>query len=345
MAYCINCGSKIVDGAKFCQKCGTPVAGNPYEEGGGQTQRQQEFEGKIYKCPNCGEILKSFSRNCPTCGFELRGVKSTGAVREFALKMEAIELKRVNERKGLFGWLQKTDNISGIDEQKISLIQSFSVPNTKEDMLEFMILATSNVNYNVYRVDYTSKRIAKEKAVNDAWVTKIKQVYEKAKVSYGNEADFQQIETIYNTCMSEIQTTRRKSIMKYAAIICIPIAFLTILLVVLIITLPARNKKEQARLEKVEQEARTALDNKEYKKALLIAEGLDYTASSNEANRQWDITRELLYDEIIEKAEAEGIHLERPLDKKESEKKAAEEGAKNWEKLKNAFSGKSKETE
>ena len=42
---------------------------------------------KIYnlKCPNCGETLRSFVRNCPSCGFELRGVRATSAIREFAV--------------------------------------------------------------------------------------------------------------------------------------------------------------------------------------------------------------------------------------------------------------------
>ena len=29
MAFCINCGSQIPDGAKFCPSCGTPVASIP----------------------------------------------------------------------------------------------------------------------------------------------------------------------------------------------------------------------------------------------------------------------------------------------------------------------------
>ena len=70
MAFCSNCGSQIVDGAKFCQKCGAAVINS---NGGLSSQRQQEFAGKIYKCPNCGETLKTIVRNCPTCGFELRG--------------------------------------------------------------------------------------------------------------------------------------------------------------------------------------------------------------------------------------------------------------------------------
>lgn len=77
MPYCRNCGTKLVDGAKFCQKCGYPVT-----EENHSSPPQQEYAGKIYKCPNCGEILKSFEINCPACGFELRDVRSTSAVRE-----------------------------------------------------------------------------------------------------------------------------------------------------------------------------------------------------------------------------------------------------------------------
>lgn len=343
MAYCRNCGSQIVDGAKFCQKCGTPVVVNPGDNGG-QTERRQEFEGKIYKCPNCGEVLKSFTRNCPTCGFELRGVKGASAVREFALKMEAIELKRASERKGLLGRLNRTNDISSVDEQKISLIQSFTVPNTKEDMLEFMILATSNVNYNVYKVDYYSRRIEKEKAVNEAWVAKIKQVYNKAKVSYGSDVDFQQIEMIYNNCMSEIKTTKRKSIRNLILLIAAPWILIIALIMVVKIIEPGEHKKEQARLEKLEQEVRTAIDNGEYKRALLNAEGLDYKAGDDEADRQWDITRELLYDEIIEKAEAEGIELERPLSEEEKEESELQAGKEKAKMIMDAFKGK-KETE
>ena len=36
--------------------------------------------------------------NCPACGYELRDTKASGAVREFELKLEAIESKREYEK-------------------------------------------------------------------------------------------------------------------------------------------------------------------------------------------------------------------------------------------------------
>ena len=184
MTFCNKCSSKVVDRAKFCQKCGAAINGAPSNH---ESQRQQEYAGKSYKCPNCGEVLKSFVTNCPSCGFELRGTKATRSVREFALKLEAIEAQREYEKPS--GIFKNTTilEISKTDQQKINLIQNFSVPKTKEDILEFMILATSNI-----RVDTSSISTvvtASDKAISEAWNSKIKQAYTKAKYTYKGNPD------------------------------------------------------------------------------------------------------------------------------------------------------------
>ena len=51
---------------------------------------------------------------------------------------------------------ERLQSVSKTDEQKISLIKSFAVPNSKEDLLEFMILATSSMNMSVYDSANTS---------------------------------------------------------------------------------------------------------------------------------------------------------------------------------------------
>ena len=315
MAFCGNCGTQLVDGAKFCQKCGAAVKNS---NGGLGSQRQQEFVGKIYKCPNCGETLKSFVRNCPTCGLELRGTKATSAVREFALKLEAIESRREYERpRGLFSKAANVDRISKTDEQKISLIQSFSIPNTKEDMLEFMILATSNVNTRLY--DFSNTDVSKsERAINDAWMAKIKQVYEKAKLSFGNEEDFIQIEKIFRSCNTDINKAKKKGAIKVIAMAaCIPSIIIVIFLVLAILG-PGAQRKETARLESIEKVVVESLENGEYKKALLNAEALVYqpevrNRNADEIERQWNVKRQLYIDEILTEAEKHGVNLESPM--------------------------------
>ena len=329
MSYCLKCGTKLVDGAKFCQKCGTAVNEDVYTN---EAKRQQEYVGKIYKCPNCGEVLKSFVRNCPSCGFELRGAKATSAVREFALKLEAIEARREYEKpKGFFSAAQNQINISKTDEQKINLIQNFSVPNTKEDMLEFMILATSNINTKSY--DFSNSSISKgEKAITDAWNSKIRQVYEKAKKSYGDAADFETIQELYDKCNLEIKNAKKKGILKYGLMVGWVPVFFIVVFTILGIKAPGAEKKEVARLEGIYEEAQTALNNNEYKKALLNAEGLVFNPSitngnTDELKRQWDIKRELLVDEILEEAEKNGVELEyTPPQEDETSEKTSSRG-------------------
>ena len=43
---------------------------------------------------------------------------------------------------------------------------------------------------------------------------RIKQVYEKAKYSFGDEEDFLQIETLYNNCNEDINKAKKKAFIK-----------------------------------------------------------------------------------------------------------------------------------
>lgn len=334
MNYCKKCGIQLVDGAKFCQKCGCPTKG----DGETYTQRQQEFAGKVYKCPNCGEVLKSFEVKCPACGCELRGAKAFSAVKEFALKLEAIESRREYEPpKGFFKSSAANEQISKTDEQKISLIKNFSVPNTTEDMLEFMILATSNINVDIYN---SSKCLPKgEAALSNAWAAKIEQVYEKGRISHGDEDTFQQIQLLYDKFNLRAKESKRKGIISWAWMpitIIVSLALIVALSVISNVRAPGAAREEIARLEAIEQEATQALENGEYKRALLTAEGLEYKPSVkgdveglgryDDLVRQWDITQELLIDKILEEAAAHGVNLDYdpPADESEEPDNSAE---------------------
>ena len=141
MAFCINCGQELAEGAKFCVNCGKAVNNSA------TTQRKTVYDGELHKCPNCGELLKSFVTNCPTCGYELRSVKTNSPVNELAKKIE------------------KTTSVA----EKIELITNFYVPNTREDIYDFFILAVSNLEDANYDTD-------------DAWLAKLEQTYLKAKI-------------------------------------------------------------------------------------------------------------------------------------------------------------------
>lgn len=304
MRFCTNCGTQVVEGAKFCQKCGTPVSSAKSNN----QERQQEYAGKIYKCPNCGEILKSFEANCPSCGYELRGTKATSAVREFALKLEAIEAKREYEKpKGLFSQTSIYTQISKTDEQKINLIKNFSVPNTKEDILEFMILATSNVDVDMYGSINTPT--AGAKALNEAWNSKIKQVYAKAQNTYGTDSDFERIQKLYDSCFAEIKIQKKKNQLKTGLLIgWIPLLWI-VFIPTMIIGNNKDNKNEEIRLEAIVKEIESSMENGNYKNALMNAELMDYNGHKDDRERYWEVRQKYYIDEIISEAEKQGIIL------------------------------------
>ena len=190
MAFCMNCGQRLPEGAKFCSNCGAATGEVKSET----AQRKIVYDGEVHKCPNCGEIVDSFVLNCPSCGHEFRSSASTSLVQELASKLEAMEQQQEpRKRRTIKDELLRTNNLSKTDEQKISLIRSFVIPNTKEDILEFIILASSNINVELYGESNLTPENEVLKAVSDAWIAKFEQAYRKAQFSFSETPTFTQI--------------------------------------------------------------------------------------------------------------------------------------------------------
>lgn len=303
MGFCSNCGEKLNDGAKFCHVCGVAVYGAQTQQ-----KREQEYAGKLIKCPNCGEVLDSFTARCLACGWEVRGAKATSSVKEFALKLETIEATREREKVGFFTKVYRLQGISKTDKQKISLIKNFPVPNTKEDVLEFMILATSNVDMSMYSCLNTPA--AGVKAMTEAWNAKVKQVYAKAKNTYQSDPDFTKIQELYDSYYTDISKQKKKKIIKWILLIgWIPLLW-AVILIPFIISSPKDEAKEIERLEAIVVEVQDALEKKEYKLALNIADSIDYQRYDVDMERKWDIQREYWVDKVLEDAAKNGVILE-----------------------------------
>ena len=86
------------------------------------------------------------------------------------------------------------------NREKASLIINFSVPNTKEDIMEFMILAASNIDVKKGVDDDVTK----------AWISKLDQVYQRAEISMGGHPDFAQIKSIYDRKKKELKNKKIK---------------------------------------------------------------------------------------------------------------------------------------
>jgi len=305
MAFCTECGKSIADGAKFCDNCGAAVTTRNFES---TNQRKTVYEGEVHKCPNCGETLKSFNANCPACGYELRSAKSTDSVGELTLRLEQIESTRVVEKpRSIYKAAYSESIVSKTDEQKATLIRTFPIPNTKEDLFEFIILAKSNVDSDLYVNDiHNSARV-----VSDAWKSKFEQAYQKAKLTFGTDSDFSNVQSLYMQLYGGIKKGKRKMWFFILLFFAIFFGGTAILLITSGDTTPQVNVKEVARLEAVVEEIESNLEDGKYKLALTLAESLEYGGYDGVAEREWNVKREYLIEQILDEATENGVILER----------------------------------
>lgn len=278
MAFCSNCGAQIADNAKFCSECGSKNAGASSPE-----NRQQEFAGKIIKCPNCGERLKSFVTVCPSCGYELRGSKAADALKQF---------------ENRYSQLRKP-------QDKIDLIKTFAIPNTKEDVLEFMILASANIDSDAFDTD---KDDTVDARVSNAWFAKMEQAYRKAQLLFEDTVEFRKIEKIYNSKNSKISSAKKSGkrsriFEKNKTWLGTAAGIALMLLIPSVIFLPQqiKHKSLENKLESLVEQVEQSIGNEEWQTARIKANQIFMDDNwSTESKEKWDSVRESLIEEIEE---------------------------------------------
>lgn len=144
--------------------------------------RKEFYDGEVHKCPHCGEPLDAFVVECPSCHKQIRGSRGSSAIRDLSERLVAAET----------------------DKQRIIIIKNFPIPNTKEDIFEFMMLASSNFDSSYYATHLH------EEDMSDAWLIKVEQCYKKAKLMFGNDPDFEKIEAEYLKLKKEISDQESK---------------------------------------------------------------------------------------------------------------------------------------
>lgn len=208
MAYCSNCGQFVADGVKFCSNCGSPM-----NNGEDRTKRQQEFAGKIIKCPACGTEIPSFTAICPGCGHEINSARVSTAIKDFTNQISqcdrAIANSPAEPKKGWKSWsggkkvgwvflnlftfciplviylilpllgIGSMSSLTPEEKNKAQLINNFAFPNDRENILEGLLYIKSQTESLASgKIDRNTWRWIK------IWKNKASQLFERAEMMF-----------------------------------------------------------------------------------------------------------------------------------------------------------------
>lgn len=208
MAYCSNCGQFVADGVKFCSNCGSPM-----NNGEDRTKRQQEFAGKIIKCPACGTEIPSFTAICPGCGHEINSARVSSAFKDFTNQINQCDTAIANSpaepKKGWKSWgkgkkigwvilniytlciplviylllpllgIGGMSSLTSEEKKKANLINNFAFPNDRESILEGLLYIKGQMSALASgKIDRNTARWIK------IWKNKASQLFEKAEMMF-----------------------------------------------------------------------------------------------------------------------------------------------------------------
>lgn len=310
MTFCAKCGKQLDSDARFCSGCGAPTHTAAQTLYG---SRKETWEGSIHKCPHCGSPVGSFDVCCPACGNELRDKEAADSVAELSQRLDQIESERngSGKKRGPFVKAAEQNAVSDIDQRKINLIRSFPIPNTKEDLFEFMILALSN--YDVKFTDMGDEGGSEsEKALSEAWKAKLEQAFNKAEVLFRDDPALERFRAMRKEKLGEIEERRaaakKKSAKTWVLIILLNVvAFGCIGLIFACDGLSIQRENE--RLQGVVEEVYELVDEENYTLARAKASEIVFSGSTTRNGEQtaekWETVRQETL-EMIDEAEGKG---------------------------------------
>ena len=122
--------------------------------------------GDVKKCPSCGQPIEPGTIRCESCGYAFRGVESVSSVEKFSKMMRDIEEKHANKRGGIISELlgEISFGNSGRDKELYTAITTFPIPNSKEDLIEFILYLQPKANDKKFEMGKTMSEVKLGKA-------------------------------------------------------------------------------------------------------------------------------------------------------------------------------------
>lgn len=267
----------------------------------GTTTSKSHKDGDARKCPSCGAPALSFAATCSTCGHEFRNTKAASSVQR------------------LFDSLQTAPM-----ETHASIISNYPVPNTKEDILEFLSIAIGNCTPLTFaqKQSYQGEgflsssyrpELAHREAEIRAWQSKFSTMVQKARILLTDENAIRQIsefEQRYNYVVTSESKEQKKTSRNF--LIGLVTAFVVIIGFMSIGESSHSGDKvrESERLEAIVDQVNKDIEANDLKAALIKASGLKWEYSDSwshyeQEKKSWDEKRETMIKTIQNMQEAQ----------------------------------------
>lgn len=134
--------------------------------------KDKEKVGNIKTCPACGAAFKSMEINCIQCGHEFSNIKANLTILNLLARIEKIE----TEKNSLIVSLTSTEKFiqdQEFEKRKGDLIKNFPVPNTKDDILEFLT--------------YSISKMTNVSSLDNPWAAKADEIIMKSRLLFKND--------------------------------------------------------------------------------------------------------------------------------------------------------------
>ncbi len=154
--------------------------------------------GDVKKCPACGAIVQTYLGVCPECGYAFENIGANSSTQELARKCEAIS----NDlNKALIGATEEAQKelVTHHPDTLANAIRTFSIPNTKADLFEFITYSQSLM------MDRSTFR-----KVADAYLVKYREAITKAKLLFHNDPTFQKLIEEQENVETEFRRVHKK---------------------------------------------------------------------------------------------------------------------------------------
>ena len=235
-----------------------------------QAASKSNKQGAVKKCPACGAFVQQMQIKCPECGYEFRDIEACSTTKELQKKLDEIASEASNHSVVSSISARLCGTIDKVTTRKIQTIKNWPVPNTKEDLIEMLILCNSN-----RKIDYGSD-VETERMIASAWNAKFKQVMSKAKIMLKDDPEGQAV-------IQEIEAAKAK---KRKLILYSLIAGIIVAAVIAIsVTRYVHSEKEEvAELKEIISKAESFVLDGDCKKAAIVLSFCKVDVTENETS-------------------------------------------------------------